>query len=879
MRGTPCSRAARSCGPLAKVSPQLPAASCRPNSAGAIVVLACGQSSTPAAALNCWNRTRLRSRAVARSTPRGSGRSSRSTFGASTYPNATPGGVHQRVATAGQLPTAAGRRHRPPARSIRADITTRGELPMPTFDPARPGRLGRTGQACYRHRWLTLAAWIAGVACLVVLWVQFGAAADNSFTGSDPGQTILDQHFPQRSGDTLTLAIRSTAPITSAAVRSQVGRALVPLRHAAHVTAVTSPYTTPGQVSRNGHIAFASVQFSVPSTGISSGETSALMNEARAASGPGVTFSLGGDVVDQAETPYGGASDGIGIAAAAIVLLIAFGSFLAMGLPVLTAVFGIGSGLSLIALLGHVFPAPSFSPIIASMIGLGVGVDYALFIVTRFREYLRAGAAPEAATERAMRSAGRSVLTAGTTVVIGMMGLLVLRQPLMTGVAVAAAATVAMTVLAALTLLPALLGFTGTRLARPSRFRVPGLGRRPLKVRTGKTAPQPAGNAAAAAPHAAERWAAVVSRHPVRAALAAVAVIAVLAVPALSMTLNMPDESAQAPGTMGRASYEIMAEGFGPGFGAPLIVAATGRDPGPGGGTLERALARTPGVAHVTPPVVSRDGRAVMLVAYPVTSEQDPATNALVNRLSDQVLPRAVAGTGLTAHLTGPNVGNVTFANTIAARMPALIGVVIGLSMLLLLVVFRSIAVAIKAAVMNLLSIGAAYGVLVAVTQWGWGHQLFGFPEKIPITTWVPMFLFVILFGLSMDYEVFLLSRIKEEYDRTGDNTASVARGLAQTARVISAAAAIMVVVFLSFVLGADVSVKQIGLGLAVAVLVDATLVRLVLVPALMELLGRANWWLPTWLDRILPRSPAPDAAPEPAAAAGPPPVGAGFGS
>jgi RND superfamily putative drug exporter len=719
---------------------------------------------------------------------------------------------------------------------------------MRTNDPARPGLLGRTGQACYRHRWLTLAAWIAGVACLVVLWLQFGAAADNSFTGSDPGQAILDQHFPQRSGDTLTLAIRSTAPVTSAAVRSQVGQALVPLRRAAHVTAVTNPYTTPGQVSRDGHIAFASVQFSVPSTGISTGETTALMNDARAASGHGVTFSLGGDVVDQAETPYGGSSDGIGIAAAAIVLLIAFGSFLAMGLPVLTAVFGIGSGLSLIALLGHVFPAPSFSPIIASMIGLGVGVDYALFIVTRFREYLRGGAAPEEATMRAMRTSGRSVLTAGTTVVIGMMGLFVLRQPLMNGVAIAAAATVAMTVLAALTLLPALLGFTGTRLAQPSRLHLPSRRRRPQKTLSqyGKSVPHPA-----------ERWAAMISRHPVRSLLVAVAIIAVLAIPALSMTLNMPDESAQAAGTMGRASYQTMAEGFGPGFGAPLIVAATGRDPAAGGAALERALAGTPGVAHVTAPVVSADGQAVMLIAYPTTQEQDPATNALVNRLSDRVLPRAEGG--LTAYLTGPNAGNVTFANTIAERMPWLIGVVIGLSMLLLLVVFRSIAVAIKAALMNLLSIAAAYGVLVAVTQWGWGHQLFGFSEPIPITTWVPMFLFVILFGLSMDYEVFLLSRIKENYDRTGDNTASVARGLAQTARVISAAAAIMVVVFASFVLGADVSVKQIGLGLAVAVLVDATVVRLVLVPAIMELLGRANWWLPGWLDRILPRSPEPE--------------------
>jgi uncharacterized membrane protein YdfJ with MMPL/SSD domain len=338
------------------------------------------------------------------------------------------------------------------------------------------------------------------------------------------------------------------------------------------------------------------------------------------------------------------------------------------------------------------------------------------------------------------------------------------------------------------------------------------------------------------------------------------------------MTLNMPDESAQAAGTMGRASYQTMAEGFGPGFEAPLIVAAAGRDPAAGGAALERALAGTPGVARVTPPVVSADGQAVMMIAYPSTGEQNPATNALVNHINNQVLPRAEAGTGLTVHLTGPNAGNVTFANAIGARMPWLIGVVLALSMLLLLVVFRSIVVAIKAAVMNLLSIAAAYGVLVAVTQWGWGHQLFGFPEKIPVTTWVPMFLFVILFGLSMDYEVFLLSRIKEEYDRTGDNTAAVARGLARTARVISAAAAIMVLVFLSFVLGADVSVKQIGLGLAVAVLVDATLVRLVLVPAVMELLGRANWWLPGWLARILPASPAPELELEPELA-GPRPI------
>ena len=339
--------------------------------------------------------------------------------------------------------------------------------------PARPGVLGTIGRACYRHRWITLAAWIVGTACLITLWIQFGAPANNNLGGTDQGQTILDQHFPRQSGDTLTLAIRSAAPVTSAAVKERVTGALTPFRNARYVTAVTDPYTTPGHVSRDGHIAFASVQFSVTQTSFSGSEAGALMNDARAASGHGVTFSLGGDVVDQAETPYGGSSDGIGIGAAAIVLLIAFGSLLAMGLPIVTAVFGIGSGLALIALLGHIFPAPSFSPIIASMIGLGVGVDYALFIVTRFREFLHAGLSPEEATGHAMRTAGRSVLVAGTTVVIGMMGLLVLRESLMNGVAVAAAATVAMVVLGSLTLLPALLGFTGTRLARPSRIHLP----------------------------------------------------------------------------------------------------------------------------------------------------------------------------------------------------------------------------------------------------------------------------------------------------------------------------------------------------------------------------------------------------------------------
>jgi putative drug exporter of the RND superfamily len=712
--------------------------------------------------------------------------------------------------------------------------------------------MGRLGAACYRHRWLTVVVWVAGVACLITLWMRFGAAADNSFTGSDPGQTLLNEHFAAQSGDTLTLAIRSQAPVTSPAVQARVAQALVPFRQAPHVTGVSNPYTTPGQLAADGHIAYATIQFDVQGSDIPGSEATALMHDATVASGNGVTFSLGGDVVDLAETPYGGASNGIGVGAAAIVLLIAFGSLLAMGLPIATALMGIGSGLSLIALLGHVFPAPSFSPIVAALIGLGVGVDYALFIVTRFRQELMAGQDAPTAVVTAMRTAGRAVLTAGTTVVIGMLGLLVLRQALLNGVAIAAAATVAMTVVAALTLLPALLSFTGTRLAKPSRLntflggKVFRGARRPVRSEEKKM-------------HPAQRWAGVVQRHPVLAATLSAAFLLILAAPALAMKLSFPDESAQARGTMGYASYATMAQGFGPGYEAPLIVAAkvTPAD-GPALNSLRGAIEATPGIAAVTPPVISRDGQAALMIAYPTTGEQDAATNALVNRLDDTILPRS----GLTAYLTGPNAANVSFTNLIDARLPYLIGVVVALSMALLLVVFRSVTIAIKAAVMNLLSVCAAYGVLVAVTQWGWLGHVFGFPEQMPVTTWVPVFLFVILFGLSMDYEVFLLSKIREEYDQTGDNRLAVGRGLAGTARVISAAAAIMVVVFLSFDLTPDVSVKQIGLGLAAAVLVDATVVRLVLVPAVMELLGPANWWLPGWLDRMLPgrRAEAPSA-------------------
>jgi RND superfamily putative drug exporter len=697
------------------------------------------------------------------------------------------------------------------------------------------GVLGGVARQCHRHRRSTVLAWVVLVAALITLWLRFGAAADNAFTGSDPGQTLLNEHFPRQSGDALTLAIRSAGPVRDTAVRERVERTLAAYAQAADVTSVTDPYTTPGHVSADGHIAYATVQFSVQGSSVPGSEVTALMDDATRASGGDVAFSLGGDMVDSAETPYGGPENGIGVGAAMVVLLVAFGSLLAMGLPVATALFGIGGGLSLIALLGHVFPAPSFSPIVAAMIGLGVGVDYAMFIVTRFRAELMDGKDPEEAAVTAMGTAGASVLTAGTTVVIGMLGLLILRQQLLTGVAIAAAATVAMTVLAALTLLPALLGWTGSRLTRPTLLS------RLCQRRTGA-----ARETARVRPGAWERWAETIQRRRIVATLASVAFILLLAAPALTMKLSMPDESAQARGTMGDASYAAMAQGFGPGFDAPLIAVTEH----PGQITaIAGALRRTPGIVAVTPPVTSHDGQAAMLIAYPLTGAQNAATNALANHIENTELPPG-------AYLTGPNAGNVAFANLIGQRLPLLVATVIVVSMVLLLVVFRSAVIPVKAALMNLLSVTAAYGVLTAITQWGWGGRFFGFPEKMPVTTWVPVFLFVILFGLSMDYEVFLLSRIRERYRETGDNPKSVAQGLASTGRIISAAAAIMVVVFCSFLATPDVSVKQIGLGLAVAVLIDATVVRLILVPALMEMLGRANWWLPKRFRRDDPQAP-----------------------
>jgi RND superfamily putative drug exporter len=518
-----------------------------------------------------------------------------------------------------------------------------------------------------------------------------------------------------------------------------------------------------------------------------------------------------------------------------IILLIAFGSVLAMGLPIGVALFGIGIGLSLVMLFANFLSVPDFTPQLASMIGIGVGIDYALFIVTRYRQQIHSGLDPEHATIVAITTAGKAVLFAGTTVVISLLGILLMGFAFVEGIAIGGAATVAVTMIASVTLLPALLGFVGEKI---DRWRIPLFTQDETKFEHSL----------------AFRWSRVIQRRPWPAAIAGLVVLVVLSIPLFSIRLGFADASSGSTERSSRRAYDLLSQGFGPGFNGPLLFAADIQSPEDTSNleALQQRLSEEPGIAAVSPPFPNEEGNAAIMTAFPSTAPQDRETHDLVRHIRADVLPDTVNGTKV--YVGGLTASTVDFADANSDRLPILIGVVIALSFLLLVVVFRSILVPLKAAVMNLLSIGAAYGIVVAVFQWGWLRELIGVETSGPIEAWVPMMLFTILFGLSMDYEIFLLSRIREEYLETGENNTAVANGLATTARVITAAAAIMVTLFLVFVFGFEErSIKLFAIGLASAIFVDATIVRMVLVPATMELLGEANWWIPKWLDRILP--------------------------
>jgi putative drug exporter of the RND superfamily len=773
----------------------------------------------------------------------------------------------------------------------------------------RATTLTRVAGWCFDHRIAAVGVWLLGLAAVLgaaaVIGPSYDAVLDIPDSDSADGFDVLDEHFSELGAGTQsgTIVFRADQGVDDPEVTTAMEElfALVdagfPDEDGApeHPGAtVVSPYSEhgDGQIARQGplagELAYAQVNLA-PDIDLTE---SALIGDAIAEHAPaieGLEVLPGGTALAPYAPPE---SELVGLAFAIIILILAFGSVLAMGLPVAVALGGVGAGIGATLLLSNVYAVPDFALSVGVMVGLGVGIDYALFIVTRYREGTRAGMSPRTATLAAMDTAGRAVIFAGTTVVISLLGMLLMGIPLVAGVGLGASVTVLLTMISSLTLLPALLALAQERI-EVTRWR--GLVSAGLLAAAMLGAgigfpPLAAGGAILAAATllvsfavrplrrqvpwrrgkpvrdtAAYRWSRTIQRRPWLWLAAGTVVLLTLASPILGLRLGVADESNYPEGTYTRRAYDLLAEGFGDGFNGPLLITAVpdaraGANVGVDDAAeavqgLRQALGEYPGVAAVTEPLPNdpTDPDAFLMTLMPTTAPQDEATNGLVTRLRDDVIPAAVSGTELDVKVTGSTAANIDLTNFLGRRVLVFFGVVLGLSFALLLVVFRSLLVPLKAVIMNVLSMTATYGVVVAVFQWGWGGDLLGIAGA-PIEPFIPMILFAIVFGLSMDYEVFLLSRVREEYARTNDAVESVADGLAATARVITAAAAIMVVVFGSFVFEDDRVLRMFGLGLAVAVLLDATVIRMLLVPATMELLGARNWWMPRWLDRLVPR-------------------------
>ncbi len=728
------------------------------------------------------------------------------------------------------------------------------------------GLLYRTGRWCARHSVLVVVAWLVLLAGVTFGQRALGGVYSDDFslpgTPAQQGASLLQAHLPAAGGQTgqlvFTVGSGSLAGKSNAIEQSVAG-----VRHLPHVLSASDPLaaatTAPG-----GRIAYATVHFSVNPQTLGSAYVRTVDQAVAPARAAGVSVSYGGQLGVAAQPKSKDTrSEEIGIAAALIVLLVGFGSVYAAGLPIISALAGALAGLGLLGMLATATMFATVSPTLAIMMGLGVGIDYALFLTPRHRQLVMDGADPADAAGRALATSGQAVLIAASTVVIALLGLYASGITFIGKLGLAAGLTVAVAALGAVTIVPALLGLAGRNVDR-------------LRVRR-----RPA--AEASAEHAGwQDYAERIGSHPWRYLSAGTAVLAVLAIPFFSMQVGHVDAGANPASYTSKQAYDAISAGFGPGANGPLTVVAQLR---PGTTAAEQqslasalgsALAATPDVASVTPVQATPDGAVLYATVQPRTDPQASATDQLMNTLQDQVLPATLAKAGATGYVTGSLAGQLQFTGQVSNRLPVIIVVVIAAAFMLLLLTFRSPVLAVKAALLNLLSIGAAYGVVVAVFQWGWGGSLLGVSEKVPIESYVPMMMFAIVFGLSMDYEVFLLSRVREAWLCTGDNHASVAHGLAATGRVISCAALIMTSVFFSFLLSTSPVVKMLALGLGASILIDASVIRLVIVPATMFLLGRYNWWTPRWLDKILPHldpegSPPDEPARSPATVSGTP--------
>ena len=698
-------------------------------------------------------------------------------------------------------------------------------------------RLARLADISYRYRGRMVLAWIAAAFAIIVLGSVFAGEyeADYNTPGSESkaASELTEREFGGYSGQEVFVVWKDPAGARGPAARKQVDAFFAEVRGIDDIEPRTAI-----RVSDDGTIATTTLPLTVPGWEVPKEDGEKLVSAAEDNSGGGLEIKLGGDPIYR--TQEGASPEGVGLLGGAIVLLIAFGSVVAAGLPLAIAIIGLGiSGGGLIALLANFIAVPDWTLAVAGLIGIGVGIDYALLVLTRFRSALSDGKDRHDAVVEAVTTAGRSVLIAGCTVVIAVLGLFLTGLPYMYGVAISASMAVLVVMLAAVTLLPALLSYLGPRV---DRLRIPLLGQR-LKTEGDGESP-------------AARWSHAVQRRPWTAAIVGTAVLLALAAPALGMRLGFPDAGNDPPDTMTRQSYDLISEGFGPGSNGPIVIAVELPDAAARGDVekLADGLRADPGVDSVQPPVFNEDGDAALVTAIPTTSPQAEATQDLVKRVRDSIVPATLGGTGVTAEVGGLNAALEDQSEYMVDRMPLFIGGVVGLSFLLLLIAFHSPLISLKAGIMNLLSVSAAYGVMTLVAQGGAVGQLIGIDHEVPIAPFMPVMMFAILFGLSMDYEVFLISRIREEYLKDGDTRRAVADGLAKTARVITAAAAIMVVVFLAFVASPEVFLKLFGIGLASAIFLDATVVRMVLVPAVMQLLGARNWWIPDWLERRLPR-------------------------
>ncbi|MFE3197380.1 MMPL family transporter [Embleya sp. NPDC059237] len=724
----------------------------------------------------------------------------------------------------------------------------------------------RLGASAARHPWRVIAAWLIAAALAVLAAIAIGGRTADSMTvpglDSQRAAQLIERAGTGQEGMTAQVVVTprdgGTTFFDHGNARAALTRLQTEMRRLPHVLGTSDPAgaldaggdTTVrgGLVSADGRIAVVRVQYPDQSR-LSAKDLDALVDLGdRLRAELPLRIEMGGDLFYAFSSPDGGVSELIGILAAAAILFLAFGSLVAAALPIGMAVFGLTVGVATMTVLAGVTDVPTFAPVLGSMVGLGVGIDYALFVLARHREYLARGVDPRDAAGRAVATAGRPVVFAGGTVVVSILGMAVANVPFMTVGGFAVSIVVLTMVLASVTLLPAFLGAAGPRLARPGR-----IGRALRTRKPGRLARRR--NPAAGAAHAAgwRRWIGHVSRHPVPYAVGAAGLLLTAALPVLGLRVGLPDDGSLPHSRTERRAYDLVAEGFGPGINGPLVIAA---DPAGDPGVLDRLVgevAADPGIASVAPTHVDRATGIATLVVFPTTSPQDKATADTIARLRTDVLPTAIGHGPARAHVGGAAASLSDVGRRTSERLPLFVATVLAMSFLLLMLVFRSILVPLKAVLLNLLSIGAAYGVMVAVFQWGWGGALIGLEATVPIVSFIPMFLFAILFGLSMDYEVFLLSRVREEYLRTGDNGTAIVDGISGTARIITSAALIMVAVFLSFAVTDDPSTKMFGLGLATAIFIDATVVRMVLVPATMTLLGRANWWLPKWLDSMLP--------------------------